>query len=124
MVPNTSERKTIPRDIFDSSFFCCQPPRGLKRLLGWHLPAPSRCGWPIGTNLPLSAPTHGGTVKLYSYLLSGYETVHVNLVEALQDFLGVMDFRFANLGVPTERTGKRRGNLVEQLPRHKAPECQ
>src|ERR671926_1096252 len=29
-VPNTSERNTKPRDIFDSSIFCCQPSVNLK----------------------------------------------------------------------------------------------
>ena len=29
-VPNTSDRKTIPRDIFDSSIFCCQSLASLK----------------------------------------------------------------------------------------------
>ncbi|MOA64393.1 hypothetical protein D3C78_1904220 [compost metagenome] len=46
----------------------------------------------------------------------------VNLVEALQDILRVLDFGFTGCCIPAKRLGKGRGDLIEKLPGHQATE--
>src|SRR3954465_3637728 len=102
-VPNTSDKKTIPRDIFDSSIFCCRPVASLKgRWAGsmFVLPA-SHCARRRGGPRTASPPPqplrrppgrtaqclHPGLPLPGTQVISGDQAVDPDAVEPLKHLL-------------------------------------
>src|SRR6187200_6156 len=88
-VPNTSDRKTIPRDIFDSSIFCCQPVASLRGCWAGNVLAPpaGHCVGPPEDHAVLvpGRPPSGRRG------LSGDQAVDPDAVEPFEHLLSVGD---------------------------------
>src|SRR6476661_310831 len=118
-VPKTSERKTNPRDIFDSSIFCCQSFAMLKDgcaatatlLVAAAGPGPAVRRTRSGPGARAARP---GRRDLYDPG-SGDEAVDLDAVVSLEHLLRVVDLGGLVCRIPAERRRQNVGHLVEQL---------